>query len=86
MVNYPSGSDILATRYNKNNQLTLESYFMTAAISSTTGNAQKNYTSFCRFLVITPISIESSQFLRMWMMFNHPKTNSTKFLHYRLNM
>ena len=46
----------------------------------------KKYTPFDRFLLITLVSIESSQFWSVWIMFNHPKTNSTKFAHYRLKI
>ena len=37
-------------------------------------------------LCFTPVSIESSQFSSLWMAFNHLRTNSTKFAHYRLKI
>ena len=46
----------------------------------------KKYTRFYRFLLITPVSIESSQFRSIWMTFNHLKTNSTKFAQCRLKI
>ena len=39
---------------------------------------------FYRFLPFIPFSIESFQFLNMWMTFNHLKTNCTEFAHHRL--
>ena len=54
-------------------------------MSRTTENAQK-YTRFYRFLLFTPFSIESSQFLSTWMTFNNLKTNCTKLAHYKLKI
>ena len=58
--------------------------FSWLSMSSTTENDQKRYTRFYRSLLFTPISIESSQFWRIWMTFNHLKTNFTKLADYRL--
>ena len=43
----------------------------------------KKYTRFYRFLLFTPVSVESSQFWSMWMTFSHLITSSTKLAHYR---
>ena len=55
--------------------------FSWLGMSSSTENAQK-YAGFYRFL----LPIRSSQFWSMWMTFNHLKTNSIKFAHYRLKI
>ena len=46
----------------------------------------KKYARFHRFSLITPVSIESSQFSSVWITFNHLKTNSAKFAYYRLKI
>ena len=48
-------------------------------MSSTTENSKK-YSTFFRFLLLTSVSVESSQFWSTWMTFNRLKTNSTKLL------
>ena len=46
----------------------------------------EKYAAFYRFLLITLVPIESSQFWSIPMTFNHLKTNSTKLAYYRLKI
>ena len=59
--------------------------FSLLGMSSTTENAQKVH-YILQIFSIYPVSIESSQFWSMWMTFNHLKSNSTKFAHYKLKI